>query len=146
MEQPIDLTHYASKIMYNVYLGGEKAASNFHLLTNFGIKYILIAAKECIPRFVGKFIYLHVPIEDSEDQDLLQNLDLVLKFIEMASKNGKILIHCAEGRSRSVALVTAYVMFKHKCKFQIAYKYIKKKHPPTLINHSFEKQLDSLNP
>ncbi|XP_051143162.1 uncharacterized protein LOC127259683 [Andrographis paniculata] len=57
-----------------------------------------------------KFVRMAVPLRDSENEDLLDHLDVCLDFIEDAKKEGSVLVHCFAGVSRSVAIIMAYVM------------------------------------
>lgn len=48
---------------------------------------------------------------DVPTESLLDKLDPALKFIHRAKKrHTSVLVHCAQGRSRSVAIVVAYLM------------------------------------
>eukprot|EP00438_Fugacium_kawagutii_P033749 Skav209665 [mRNA] locus=scaffold2126:175584:179110:+ [translate_table: standard] len=46
--------------------------------------------------------------------DLAQHFDDTRLFISEALAQGKVLVHCTEGRSRSVAIVVAFLMQKEK--------------------------------
>ncbi|XP_020242346.1 dual specificity protein phosphatase 12 isoform X2 [Asparagus officinalis] len=55
-----------------------------------------------------------VPLRDTEDEDLLDYLDICLDFIDEGRKEGGVLVHCFAGVSRSAAIVTAYLMRTEK--------------------------------
>lgn len=55
---------------------------------------------------------LAVPMLDEDSQNLLDNLESCLEFIEKGRSRGGVLVHCAAGVSRSAAVVTAYLMQK----------------------------------
>eukprot|EP01083_Nonionella_stella_P005322 15375_1 len=59
--------------------------------------------------------HLILPIEDSPYVFITDYFSEVFKFIDdMLSKRGKVLVHCEQGRSRSGAMVIAYLMKKYK--------------------------------
>lgn len=57
-----------------------------------------------------KFLRMAVPLRDSENENLLDHLDVCLDFIEDGRKEGSVLVHCHAGVSRSVAVIMAYIM------------------------------------
>jgi dual specificity phosphatase 12 len=56
-------------------------------------------------------------------------------------KEGSVLIHCAAGISRSVALLTSYMMNKYQTSFQNCIDYIKSKRGCANPNDGFKIQL-----
>lgn len=60
---------------------------------------------------------------------------------EAISTNNNILIHCMAGISRSVSLVTYFIMKKYCVPFDNAINFIKKKREIASPNHSFKSQL-----
>ncbi|KAI7998383.1 Dual specificity protein phosphatase 12 [Camellia lanceoleosa] len=51
-----------------------------------------------------------VPLRDTENENLLDYLDVCLDFIDKSRKEGSVLVHCFAGVSRSAAIITAYLM------------------------------------
>lgn len=47
-----------------------------------------------------KIVRMAVPLKDTEDENLLDYLEVCLDFIEDARKNGAVLVHCFAGVSR----------------------------------------------
>lgn len=90
------------------------------------------------------FVRLFLPVEDANDQDLSQHFDETRLFISEALAQGKVLVHCTEGRSRSVALVAAFLMQKEKISLGKALLSIKEKRPEIDCRTSFLDQLRSL--
>ena len=73
-----------------------------------------------IEKWASRHIQYHFePLKDTEDQDLLEVghriCDLLLNGCtnQPSNKLKKIAIHCAAGKSRSVAIVALYLMKKH---------------------------------
>lgn len=54
---------------------------------------------------------------------------------------GSVLVHCAGGRSRSAALVTAYLMSSRGWSFDYAVSVLKAVRPVIQINKGFEHQV-----
>ncbi|XP_020595690.1 dual specificity protein phosphatase 12 [Phalaenopsis equestris] len=57
-----------------------------------------------------KLLRMAVPLRDTEDENLLDYLDICLDFIDQGRKDGAVLVHCFAGVSRSAAIITAYLM------------------------------------
>lgn len=69
-------------------------------------------------------------------------IEIGYNFIDEAlSSGGKILVHCMAGVSRSVSLVTYYLMKKYGLKYEDAVRTIKNKRKIANPNESFKKQL-----
>lgn len=104
-----------SKIDEKVYLSG--ALKNYNKLKELGIKYVVNCRSEShddisILSDMG-IGYFYIPIADSRcgrfDQ-MVTTIKLLRKF------DGNFLIHCAQGRGRSVLLTCAYLMSKYNIK------------------------------
>lgn len=75
---------------------------------------------------------------------MIDYLDDSLNFIKEAEKNktkGNILIHCQVGKSRSAAIVIAYLVKHKNYSLDDAFKYIKKIRGKILPNIGFMMQL-----
>ena len=75
-------------------------------------------------RLKGQFCYKNILLFDVPESDLLQHWEDTYKFILNAAKsNGKVLIHCKMGISRSASTVCAFLMkykswgLKHALRF-----------------------------
>ena len=61
-----------------------------------------------------KIKLLHVYNLDLNTNDITKNLPMIFQFIDSAKEtNGKILVHCQAGISRSVSVVMAYIIWNH---------------------------------
>ena len=96
----------------NIYIGNYSTSTNYELLKRLGITHIISAIPTFNPPFEDKFNYLHIEAYDDESQDINQYFEISNEFIsECLNQGGKILIHCMGGRSRSVTLFLAFLIY-----------------------------------
>mmetsp|Transcript_16025 Transcript_16025/g.15745 ORF Transcript_16025/g.15745 Transcript_16025/m.15745 type:complete len:108 (-) Transcript_16025:18-341(-) len=92
--------------------------------------------------FRGKFDYKIIKVGDGAYDDIKQYFNEGTQYIETSIQNGgAILVHCAAGRSRSGAMMTAYSMLRDKIKLEDALNLVKSKRPKVDPNWGFLKQL-----
>ncbi|XP_060951400.1 dual specificity phosphatase 29-like [Limanda limanda] len=102
----------------NIYIGNVAVAQNKTALQKLGITHVLNAAhskRGSIGNhsFYGNdFVYCGIPADDSTHFDLDVYFQPAADFIQKALKSpdGKVLVHCIMGMSRSSTLVLAYLM------------------------------------
>ncbi|KAL4158448.1 hypothetical protein PRNP1_004224 [Phytophthora ramorum] len=86
--------------------------------------------------------YLDVAIKDNVDVDITQEFGPTIEFIHKAAEeNGRVLIHCVQGVSRSSTICIWYVMLKTKCTLSAAYSHVLKCRPLIFPNRGFMAQL-----
>ncbi|RLN51509.1 hypothetical protein BBJ29_002273 [Phytophthora kernoviae] len=86
--------------------------------------------------------YLDVAIKDNVDVDIAQEFGPTIEFIQNAAEqNGRVLIHCVQGVSRSSTIVIWYVMLETKCTLSAAYSHVLKCRPLIFPNRGFMAQL-----
>jgi len=109
-------------------------------LEMFGPKYVS-RKKEVIAS--GKVEFLELDWLDVEGQSILPDLEKSLLFIEKARlKGGDVLVHCAQGKSRSGTLVLAYCLAKFDTlNFEQVYTLVKTKRAMVEPNVGFMQQL-----
>ncbi|CAG9330279.1 unnamed protein product [Blepharisma stoltei] len=135
--------HSIDKIDERLFLGNEAVANSLEILTEHGITHILIAAKELQPHFEGSFVYKKIDIYDQSNADIRKYFGECNQFIDEAiSNNGKVLVHCYQGISRSCTIVAAYLIYKKGYSCMYTLDLIKKKHHQCCPNDGFIKQLD----
>jgi protein-tyrosine phosphatase len=105
-------TAVISEILPYLYLGNERDAANLQQLTEFGITHILNVTAHIPLHFEDNGILCkRLPASDSGSQNLKQYFDEAISFIEAArSSNGRVLVHCQAGVSRSPTITIAYIM------------------------------------
>ncbi|XP_068614757.1 dual specificity protein phosphatase 13A-like [Brachionichthys hirsutus] len=118
-----------------LYIGNVAVAQNRKTLNKIGITHVLNAAHSKQgsvgnQSFYGPTcVYFGIPAEDSDSFDLSQYFRPAADFIHKAlkSKEGKVLVHCIMGVSRSVTLVLAYLMLKQRLSLKDALRQIAQK-------------------
>ena len=109
--------------------------------------HILDATSMSLEYFPGRFIYKHVAILDLPQADIISRLDDCFSFIDEAVKNnGKVLVHCMAGISRSSSIVIGYLMKSNNMSFEEALEHVKKQRPATNPNSGFRDQLQRYSP
>ncbi|XP_055026602.2 uncharacterized protein [Misgurnus anguillicaudatus] len=107
-----------SHIWPGLYIGDESSARDKRLLADLGITHIVNCADGAHrintgARFYSDMTITYFGIEASDHPqfDLSQYFSSAASFIKSAlAQNGKVLVHCAMGVSRSGALVLAFLM------------------------------------
>ena len=128
------------EIVPNIYIGSIHSAFNQEALLNAGITHILNASR--IPAtFPKNFTYFSIDIRDKDESNILSCIPSSNIFIEAGVDAGGVLVHCFGGRSRSAALVSAYLMSSRNWTLDRALAVITAARPVACINKGFERQL-----
>lgn len=108
------------EIAPQIYLSSRYGAWNFKLMNSKRITHVLVAGRELSFYFPDHFIYEQLFIRDNASEvDSLKfrsSISAALTFITTALRdpNNNILIHCSQGRSRSPAIVAAYLIYSEQ--------------------------------
>ena len=95
--------------------------------------------------FPQAFVYMKVPVKDSEDSDIGERFPSVVGFFQrVESKRGKILVHCSVGACRAPAMIMAYLVADRKVPLSDAYAYMRAIRPVVALNDHFLFQLAQL--
>jgi protein-tyrosine phosphatase len=154
-----------------VYLGSQADAQQRVQMEKLGITHIINATADLENNFESQnieitdeatgrivkqplFRYLRLPMNDTHDQPLLEQLNKAFEFIDnalagetLAGLNtvlgtpGKVLIHCQMGISRSASIVVAYIMRSFHCDLYNALAMVKSRRTQILPNPQFVKEL-----
>ena len=121
-----------NKIEKKLYLGNMEAATDVILLESHEITHIITLDSVPLPRkvttFLPKIRNLHIQVTDLPDEDILSYVTQAVAFInEGMSGEGAVLVHCFRGKSRSAAIVTAYLMQKYNYTLEKAIKKVRAK-------------------
>ncbi|CAG09402.1 unnamed protein product [Tetraodon nigroviridis] len=119
----------------NLYIGNVAVAQNRKTLHKLGITHVLNAAHSKQGSigdqsfYENACVYLGIPAEDSESFDLSQYFRVAVDFIHRVLKNkdGKVLVHCIMGVSRSATLVLAYLMMRQRLSLRDSLRHLTQK-------------------
>ena len=131
------------EVIPHLYLGHVINASNYYQLKEFGIDCIVNVTLEHSNYFKDYFDYYNIEIRDEIDASFDSEFKKCLEYIkDQIDNNKKVIVHCNQGRSRSVAVIIGYLMKYQKYNIDDAYKMIKEKKEEININENFKNQLD----
>ena len=100
-----------SNVYPNIYISNYSTSTNLKILKENRITHIISAIPKYDKPFPELFNYLHIPVYDDDTQHITSHFDKTNKFIEDAlNANQSVLIHCMEGRSRSVSIFIAFLI------------------------------------
>jgi len=136
---------HLKEIIPQLYLGAQWNASCERELKYFNIEAIVNCAIEIKGKQLKKTVgphYKHLQWDDQITENIFPDLEPTVQWIKRYIDTGKkILIHCAQGRSRSVSLIIAYLIQYHQWTYEKSLKWIKKFQPSAKPNESFIQQL-----
>lgn len=150
---PLFLSHYSkqmpfylgiSEVLPSLYLCGACAIVRPETLENLEIKFVVNATVELpdTPLPDEKPQYLRVAIKDSRESNIIEYFDQVADMIEkIRQEDGKSLVHCVAGVSRSVSLILAYLMKYADMSLKNAFHHVRSVRPQVRPNLGFFKQL-----
>lgn len=128
-----------------LFLGSQDSVDST-ILSQFGITHILSVGIET-PPFLNPspaIILKHIPCLDLPETGITTILNESFEFIE-SSQNGRFLVHCNAGVSRSSSVVIGYLIKKFSYTFNEAFELVKKKRECIQPNQGFFKQLKKVD-
>ncbi|XP_027717305.1 dual specificity phosphatase 28 [Vombatus ursinus] len=123
-------------------LGSARAAADAEVLARERVTFCVnVTRQQPCPRAPGVRT-LRVPIFDDPAEDLLTHLEPCCAALEAAARaGGTCLVYCKNGRSRSAAVCTAYLMRHGGLSLEQAFQVVKKARPVAEPNPGFWAQL-----
>lgn len=134
----------ADEIMPGIFLGSINSSYDLNVLKSKGITHIISAILGYDPAFPEDFKYLIVNALDSENNNISDVFESCNDFINDAlfENNGKVLIHCMAGRSRSATILAAYIIETYGMDVDNVLSLLRNKRKIVEPNSSFLKQLN----
>ncbi|XP_053436857.1 dual specificity protein phosphatase 18-like [Nycticebus coucang] len=134
--------HGLSQITNSLYISNGVAANNKVMLSNNRITTVINVSVEVANTFFEDIQYVQVPVADTPTSSLYDFFDPIADHIHSVEmKQGRTLLHCAAGVSRSAALCLAYLMKYHAMTLLDAHTWAKSCRPIIRPNNGFWEQL-----
>ena len=153
-----------SEVHPDLYVSSYRTAEDLETLKALGIRYIVNCTPEPRPsaytytcldeRYTGvwnlfehsqewRIRYLRVPVYDSLKTDIAAYFDEAYNFIDEALEDdeGKVLVHCRAGVSRSATIAIMYMMRSIPIPPEEALERVREARPCVNPNPSFWRQL-----
>lgn len=138
-----------SNINNTLFIGTWRDAADKQLLSKHRITHLLnvareLSSKEELER-IESFSFVKskcIPLSDSLDENLEKCLEEAFAFIHAATINGRVLVYCRRGISRSAAIVIAYIMASEGLSFRTAFENVSVKRPCISLNLAFMQWLE----
>ncbi|PSS01458.1 Dual specificity protein like, partial [Actinidia chinensis var. chinensis] len=132
------------QIEKGLYLGSLEAANNESALKSSNVTHILSMTNTLRLTHQNDFVYKTIDILDRLEVNIAQYFEECFNFIEEAKRaGGGVLVHCVVGKSRSVTIVIAYLMRKHRMSVSEALKLVRSKRSIASPNCGFMLQLQN---
>jgi len=136
----IDFPEYPTAITPSIFISGELPASQRSTFDDLGITNVVNVTDDVKNFFEkeGRICYHNIRIEDHPSVNILPYLSNSTDFIRDAlARGGKVLVHCAHGRSRSVSMVLAYLIRDQKVTLDEAIDTVKAQRGEARPNRGF---------
>lgn len=133
-----------TEVVPNLFIADLGAAENPKILIQLGITHVLSAmcGRVLLPPNVS-LAQLQLPLQDSPFAELAEYLPASTHFLSDALRDPKarVLVHCAQGISRSSSVVCAYLIAKYGWTPDQAMRFLKSKYALADPNPGFVMQL-----
>ena len=142
----LDTYSTIDQIIPRLYLSNDCIARNRKILNDHKITHILNLTTTFQNAFDNKFIYKTIRINDNLNESIYKHFNDSFEFIDNAiNTNGRVLVHCNMGVSRSPSFIIAYLLQKRVFNSYIeAYEHVAKCRVVIYPNLNFVKQLVQL--
>jgi len=131
---------YPTMVTENLFISAKQCAHDERVINQLRIGSIVNCTQDVKNLFEDTVKYHRIPIDDSESEDILDQIPSALNFIE-ENLPGGVLVHCQRGQSRSASIVIAYLMKKNKWNCVTALEHLKQARPACGPNTGFLRQL-----
>ena len=125
-----------------LYLGGIISSFVKDEMKKIGITHILMVGYFMTPLYPEDFKYENIEVNDNKNENIIRYLVKGIKFID---ESNVCYTHCQLGKSRSAAVVMAYVMYKKRIHFSEAFDFVKEKRNVAFPNEGFQWQLEDFD-
>lgn len=131
-----------TKLLPHLFIGDERNSLDTDLLRQIGITAILNVSTTSSDHVIDGFDYKCIPVRDNESENISCWFSDALQFIEtIRKKDGKVLVHCRAGISRSATICIAYLMVHNSLSLDQAFDFIRERRRIISPNMNFMQQL-----
>ena len=118
-------------------MGPYQSAFKTRQLLEMGVTHVLnLTCREYTKR-EKYFTYLDVMIYDTHSEDAKKHFIIKNRFIDDARKNGRVLVHSVQGKSRAATFILAYLIGKEKLKLKEGLALLRQFVPEVEPNETF---------
>jgi len=133
------------QITPQLYLGARPRPEEVDALKDAGVTDVV----SCLPEFdreamgflAADFRARFIPIHDGMHEDITAVFPVFFDALSQVYPNGRLLVHCQVGVSRSATLAIAHVMKTQHLRFYEAFCEVRSRRPQVLPNIGFASQL-----
>lgn len=142
------LTTMLTRILGGIYLSSIEPINQQLDLTQYNISHVLSVVPGPLPElYLENYQRLQVPITDESLSNIIPYLNKCYDFMIDALGPNKahersVLVHCAQGESRLVTVVAAFLMKRYGLSRDNAIHAVIRKCPEAMPNDGFLRQLD----
>lgn len=153
LSYPVSILGYPNEMIQNfLYLGDQRLAESKEVIQNLGITHVINATKRVPNKFENDGVkYLRVYVEDDAEVKIKFHFSRAFKFIDDAlfensqGARNKVLVHCAQGVSRSATIVIMYLMKHFDWSYDLAFAFVKRHREIIDPNGGFMNQLQEFD-
>lgn len=136
---------HISEILPRLYISDLQTAEDTALISSLGITHVLSAmpGHVALPPTITAHA-VQVPLHDAPFAELAAHLPRTTRYIARAlrsSPDARVLVHCAMGTSRSVAVVCGYLIAAHGLHPSQALEFVRARRAAAAPNRGFIDQL-----
>ncbi|RDX50018.1 phosphatases II [Lentinus brumalis] len=138
-----DFFPQASEIIPGLFVADLYTATSPAVVKELEITHVVSVVQKPDWRYPRNIRHLCVPVEDRTDEDLLRYLDYTVPWIRdaLARENGRVLVHCVWGMSRSASVVVAYLIAARSMSLDEALRIVRGRRRIARPNSGFMEQL-----
>lgn len=134
--------HSLSQITRSLFISNAVTANSRFMLSSYHITTVISVSVEAVNTVFEGIQYLKVPVADSPSAHLYDFFDPIADRIHSVDmKQGRALLHCVAGVSRSATLCIAFLMKYRHMSLLNAHKWTKLCRPIIRPNNGFWEQL-----
>lgn len=136
------------RITPDLFLGARPGPGSVDALKEAGITGVLSCLpapeRESMAFLEADFRTWFVPVHDGMHEDIEAGFPVLFEAVDALLPEGRLLVHCEVGVSRSATLAIAHVMRSRGLRFYEAYCEVRSKRPQVLPNVGFATALQRL--